>query len=699
VNTVNAAQVAAVRVVAPMRKLLVAACVALAALLGFSLSSLRTRIVTDFEAFAARAQELPGMTAEYGTAGLVFFPRPAAEISDVVISVERGKQPAVEVLTAESVRIRPRLLPLLMGRVEAAGVEVVAPTLRLEINGDGEHLLSSGEPGPRTGELVLRLLAQVRSVIDGSVQLLDNSYDPPLALELGQLEGDFWTAANGGLAFTVEAKPAGGGSVSSSGTLLPGAGPTGGHGLDFEVALSGASPQLLRGAIGDWLPPWLVDELDLDIKGGGFIGERGNDDMPAEPLLFGVTGSVGVDMYGLRDRLELQSTMSLDDSRLRVKSASLSAYGQDFTALGWLSRRRSAEASMRVRAEDVELAALLADFGLEGELVPQTTLTGTLKLTGTPEATALRYEVTADSVDLSPLPWLQMQATDTSFAGAIHSINADLSASFKARELKAGPVTLSDARSGLVWWKDVFRLNAMNMAIWDGTVSVGGAVSLDSGGENPAGRDIRLSVVIDDADVEALLVDVSGLEGLQVSGALDAMADHGGPNRSQLESVGRLALHDGVLAGVDLIGVARAALEGRPYDLASGAAAATVFDRLAMDFVSDGDGVLIADLDVRLEGGRPGGGRLSGAGRLAVSDRATAGMKPASLELDCVLELGVDRNLRVPLRISGPLSALRVELDQDFISRYRVGVIPPVADLPSEEIPMELPSLYTHFGR
>jgi len=682
-----------------MRKLLVAACVALAALLGFSLSSLRTRIVTDFEAFAARAQELPGMTAEYGTAGLVFFPRPAAEISDVVISVERGKQPAVEVLTAESVRIRPRLLPLLMGRVEAAGVEVVAPTLRLEINGDGEHLLSSGEPGPRTGELVLRLLAQVRSVIDGSVQLLDNSYDPPLALELGQLEGDFWTAANGGLAFTVEAKPAGGGSVSSSGTLLPGAGPTGGHGLDFEVALSGASPQLLRGAIGDWLPPWLVDELDLDIKGGGFIGERGNDDMPAEPLLFGVTGSVGVDMYGLRDRLELQSTMSLDDSRLRVKSASLSAYGQDFTALGWLSRRRSAEASMRVRAEDVELAALLADFGLEGELVPQTTLTGTLKLTGTPEATALRYEVTADSVDLSPLPWLQMQATDTSFAGAIHSINADLSASFKARELKAGPVTLSDARSGLVWWKDVFRLNAMNMAIWDGTVSVGGAVSLDSGGENPAGRDIRLSVVIDDADVEALLVDVSGLEGLQVSGALDAMADHGGPNRSQLESVGRLALHDGVLAGVDLIGVARAALEGRPYDLASGAAAATVFDRLAMDFVSDGDGVLIADLDVRLEGGRPGGGRLSGAGRLAVSDRATAGMKPASLELDCVLELGVDRNLRVPLRISGPLSALRVELDQDFISRYRVGVIPPVADLPSEEIPMELPSLYTHFGR
>ena len=52
------------------------------------------------------------MTAEYGAAGLVFFPRPAAEISDVVVSVKRGKQPAVEVLTAESVRIRPRLLPL-----------------------------------------------------------------------------------------------------------------------------------------------------------------------------------------------------------------------------------------------------------------------------------------------------------------------------------------------------------------------------------------------------------------------------------------------------------------------------------------------------------------------------------------------------------------------------------------------------------
>lgn len=682
-----------------MRKLLVAACVALAALLGFSLSSLRTRIVTDFGVFAARAQELPGMTAEYGAAGLVFFPRPAAEISDVIISVERGKQPAVEVLSAESVRIRPRLLPLLMGRVEAAGVEVVAPTLRLEIDGDGGHLLSSGEPGQRPGELALALLAQVRSVIDGSVQLLDNSYDPPLTLELGQLEGDFWTAANGGLAFTVEARPAGGGTVSSSGTLLAGAGSTGGHGLDFEVALSGVSPQLLRGAIGDWLPPWLVDELDLDIKGGGFIGERGNDDMPAEPLLFGVTGSVGVDMYGRHDRLELQSTMSLDDSRLRVKSASLSAYGQDFTALGWLSRRRSAEASMRVQAEDVELAALLADFGLEGELVPRTTLTGTLKLTGTPEATALRYEVTADSVDLSPLPWLQMQATDTSFAGAVYSVNADLSASFKAREFTVGPVTLSDARSGLVWWKDVFRLNAMNLAIWDGTVSVGGAVSLVSGGENPEGRDIRLSVVIDDADVEALLVDVSGLEGLQVSGSLDAIADHGGPNRSKLKSAGRLALHDGVLAGVDLMGAVRAALEGRPFDLASDADAATAFDRLAMDFVSDGDGVLIADLDARLEGGRLSGGRLSGSGRLAVSDRGTAGMKPASLELDCVLELGVDRNLRVPLRISGPLSALRVEVDQDFISRYRVGVTPPVADLPSEEIPMELPSLYTHFGR
>jgi len=690
---------------APMRKLLVAGCVALAALLGFSLSSLRTRIVTDFGVFAARAQELPGMTAEYGVAGLVFFPRPAAEISDVVISVKRGKQPAVEVLTAELVRIRPRLLPLLIGRVEAAGIEVVAPTLRLEVDGDGEHLLSSGEPGQRPGELALALLAQVRSVIDGSVQLLDNSYDPPLTLELGQLEGDFWTAANGGLAFTVEASPAGGGTVSSSGTLLAGAGPTGGHGLDFEVAVSGGSPQLLRGAIGDWLPPWLVGELALDIKGGGFIGERGNDDMPAEPLLFGVTGSVGLDMYGRRDRLELQSTMSLDDSRLRVKSASLSAYGQDFTALGWLSRRRSAEASMRVQAEGVELAALLADFGLEGELVPQTTLTGTLKLTGTPEATALRYEVTADSVDLSPLPWLQMQATDTSFAGAIYSVNADLSASFKAREFTAGPVTLSDARSGLVWWKDVFRLNAMNMAIWDGTVSVGGAVSLvsgvslDSGGEDPEGRDIRLSVVINDADVEALLVDVSGLEGLQVSGAIDAMADHGGPNRSELKSAGRLALHDGVLAGVDLKGAVRAALEGRPVDVASGAAAATGFDRLAMDFVSDGDGVLIADLDVRLEGGRLSGGRLSGSGRLAVSDRATAGTKPASLELDCVLELGVDRNLRVPLRISGPLSALRVEVDQDFISRYRVGVTPPMADLPSEEIPMELPSLYTHFGR
>lgn len=676
-----------------MRKLLVAACVALAALLGFSLSSLRTRIVTDFGAFAARAQELPGVTADYGAAGLVLFPSPAAEISDVVVSIKRGKQPAVEVLTAESVRIRPRLLPLLVGRVEAAGVEVVAPTLRLEIDKEGGHPFSGGEHGPFFDELALALLAQVQSVIDGSVQLLDNSYDPPLTLELGQLEGDFWTAANGGLAFTLEARPAGGGTVSSSGTLLAGAGSTGGHGLDFEVAVSGASPQLLRGAIGDWLPPWLVGELDLDLKGGGFIGERGNDDMPAEPLLFGVTGSVGLDMYGRRGRLGLQSTMSLDDSRLRVKSASLSAYGQDFTALGWLSRRRSAEASIRVQAKDVELAGLLADFGLEGELVPQTTLTGTLKLTGTPEATALRYEVTADSVDLSPMPWLQMQATDTSFAGAVYSVNADLSASFKAREFTAGPVTLSDARAGLVWWKDVFRFNAMNLPMWDGIVSVGGAV------ENPEGKGIRSSVVIDDADVEALLADVSGLEGLQVSGALDAIADHGGPNRSELKSVGRLALHDGVLAGVDLMGAARAALEGRPFDLASGAASTTAFDRLAMDFVSDGDGVLIADLDVRLEGGRLGGGRLSGAGRLAVSDRGTAGMKPASLELDCVLELGVDRNLRVPLLISGPLSALRVEVDQDFISRYRVGVTPPLADLPSEEIPMELPSLYTHFGR
>lgn len=148
-------------------------------------------------AVAARMEDRLSQPVAIGAVELDLFPRPAAALNNLRLGAEDAP-----VATVEALRVRPRLLPILLGRVVVDEVTVKRPRLALVIDSAGLPNLSfpeaeaapSAEPGTgRDIEFAVRRLTVEDGVIgylderDGTAVRVDG-YNQRLALA-GALEG------------------------------------------------------------------------------------------------------------------------------------------------------------------------------------------------------------------------------------------------------------------------------------------------------------------------------------------------------------------------------------------------------------------------------------------------------------------------------------------------------------------------------
>ena len=113
-----------------MRKLILVIAIAVAVAIGFSLSTLRATVSRGAQALATAVADGTSDEVSVGDVSLSLFPLPSAAINDVSVSTpNRRNQAARPVLDIPLLRVRPKLLPLLVGQVVVDSVEAVDSVL------------------------------------------------------------------------------------------------------------------------------------------------------------------------------------------------------------------------------------------------------------------------------------------------------------------------------------------------------------------------------------------------------------------------------------------------------------------------------------------------------------------------------------------------------------------------------------------
>lgn len=588
---------------------------------GFAASTLRARVEEAAPELTRTLAEKLDVRIEYADVSVSYLPL-AAQVTNVRVA---GKPAAtLPFLHVDALRVRAKLLPLLLGRLEVG--EIVADGARLEL------LTDPRDAGRSTyvPDHLLRLLADVPfslTLRDGSVLFEDRGDDPPSKILATSIDGTIHGAVEGALEAKLEGAALGErGAAKLALRLLPKVGPTGGDEVTLELDLDGASGAalsegfiMLRGA-------QLRDPLRLSLRAQGLLGEKSTETKPAEPLVGKLSGSVGVVIAGLEDRLELDADVALDDARFQLRGGTGTWGGLRFVPTGWMSRLPPRKLSGRLDVEPFELAEMAARLGVAERWRPHGRTDLTLRVTGSTIEPLYRYEAMLPEVSFSAWPALPIKLGASRVQGALIAINADASASFNAKDLQIGTARIGEMVFGISYWREKLTVTALESRLYDGELdgSVGffPKISVDPQG----GMRLR------DADGKAVIENV--LPGLPfgIGGRLDAGLQFG-TDEQGLWVHGRVGLHRGRIDGANW---ARDLVEAALADAGAADAAGTViaahrpllgadatrFERMAIDFTSRGGAVTLPRVVIEMPGAT-----LRGHGEIA-ADR-TIGLTAA----------------------------------------------------------------------
>ncbi|MFQ5477772.1 MAG: hypothetical protein ACE5E4_04060 [Candidatus Binatia bacterium] len=690
-----------------MRKLAVAATVALAAALGFALSTLVTVVNRNFDVFAEAASEYRGVSVSSSGVGFSFSPLPAVELRDLKISRSRAGK-IDELATIRALRVRPRLGLLFTGRVEIASVEAIAPVLHLLRYEDGSTILDWGHRAPQDGDGLgaFEYLAGLNAVTDGRVLLEDRTFDPPAFLELKNAQLSL-EAEDQGLAFSLRATLYGDDSpLSVAGSVRPGVGPSGGHFLRLEFSLPSAPMDRLREGIPEGLPRWLSGRLALAGTGEGFVGETSTEDLPAEGFDLRLSGSCGISAFEREESAELDLSLSIDDRRLRVMSGRLGWRGMKTQVSGWTELRKDGVVGFRASLADLDLTTLMRSVGLDGAWLPRGTVSGLIRVSGTRANPLIRYQASVPALTMKLGDDLEVSAGRTDAMGALLAINTDVSASISAQDFQLGAVFLPEIRLGLNWWRGKLTLSALDLSLWGGRATLTGAYVPSEEGS------LEFGGILDDVAFEQVVEAVSQGAGLGGEGGLDAIfAVHG---RGPATTVsGRVGLHRGRILGFDLLAevtrsvsqaVGVATLTVGDGDELADESPFTAFESLHADFRFDGQGLVVSPLRASLGEARLRGSAGFGEGGLSLEadlridrdavDRALGAFAPIARLRDS------DGSLNVPIRVRGPLAGLGAAPVDRFLEALKEPLAGPVGEAEyAEPLDLDLPPLLEQFGR
>jgi hypothetical protein len=604
-----------------MRKLLLlsllSAVAAVAVAYGVAATRLRAHVDEVLPTLTRKLAGKLEVRIDRGDVTVRYFPL-AVRIHDLRVSgLPAATAPFLHV---DVLNVSARLLPLLRGQLEVR--EIVADRPRVEVLKDPRDARRSTD----VPESLLRGLAAIPfslRVSNGSVLYEDRSDDPPSKLVASSIDGEIRGDVEGKLDAHLEGHALGERSTAKLGLRLdPKVGPTGGDDVTIELDVDGASASALSRGFVLLRDADLRDPLKLSLRAKGLLGERSTETKPAEPLLGKLTGSVGVVIAGLEDRLDLDLDVGLDDTRYQVRGGTGTWAGLRFVPTGWITRLPPRKLSGRLDLEPFELADQAERFGVAEHWRPHGTANLTVRALGSSVQPLYRYEGTLTGAAFSRWSGLPIKAGNARVHGSLAAVNADATASFDAVDLQVGTARLDRMLFGLSYWRDKLTVTALESAVYGGRLD-GSVAFFPKTSADPTG-----GMLLRDTDGKTVIENV--LPGLpfNIGGRLDAGMQLGVDEKG-LWCRGRVGLHRGRIEGSnwprELIAAALAdagAVEGiervvaahRPLLGTEG----TRFERVAVDFQGRGGAVELPRVVIEMAGAT-----LRGRGEIGVDRSVT----------------------------------------------------------------------------
>lgn len=696
-----------------MRKLILIMAIAVAVAIGFSLSTLRATISRGAEALAAAVADGTSGNVEIGDVALSVFPLPSAAINGIAVrTAERRNASSQPILEIPLLRVRPKFFPLLVGRVVVDRVEAVDAVLYVRREAGAVHFESFL---PENGPTKLRELAYPVEFVDATLHYRDAGRPQSVSADVEDLD-----VLVGGRRDSATIDIVGTGRPLGSGSLAQfrlqfeeGAGPSGGDRIEGTIELTAGDVERIKSAL-----PLLTDiplrgTTDMEIEVTGFAGEKNTEAAPAAPLLIAAKGTADFELLGRTEKLDFDTIVAIDDRSVQLKKGDLAWAGLEGSAGGWMTSP-GRKLSGRMTFENVDIAALMGEWGIDPDWHPELVISGKLKLGGHELEPLLTYEASADSVRFDPYDGYEVSAGPTSFRGSLLASNAVFSISASPQDLKIGALDLESTSIGCRYFRDKLTVTALDVAVWEGK-SYSSIVYVPKDHKNA-----EVGGMVEEAEADAFIEDMFPELGLEISGAMNAIAE-GGFDADAPWSMGRIGFYDGKIGPVGIVNAALTAIarDSGATGLIDGeliakfpntlAPDAVDYDQIEMDYQTRADGIALRTIKAVL----PQAGLV--AEGLIETDRTFGGWGVVTLSAALTSELalrvaaiadlaGSDGRLRLPVKLQGGTSGAAVTVDERFVSELTralrgesVGSF--VATEPQSELVMDIPSLREQFER
>ncbi len=693
-----------------MRKLVLLVAVGLAAAAGFSLSTLKAEVKRGTFEIAQSIAERSGAEVSVGDVAISLLPRPAVEVRDVSVAMPAADGPR-PIVQAPSIRVYPKLLPLLLGRAAIGSLEAVEPALEVRRTSSGT-LVTFLPPGALDTFERSPFVVTLRG---GTLTIEDESTSPAAYLRAGDLDAEVFPAASdGSIRVRAEAVLLGEGSHAQlEASLRRGQGPTGGDWLKYSLEVSEGSAEALQRAFPLLAGAELGGAVKIEASGEGFIGERSTEVAPAEPLVGRLAGETSLVIAGRAEALSFDLRTAVDDKRYQIRSGSARWAGVDFSVSGWLSRRPADKLSLRLQFADVDAATIISGYGMDERWQPEAVVSGMIRVSGTVGYPLLRYEASMPSLKFKPWPPTELRAGPVKVRGSLLAINADINGSFEMHNIEIASVSLPQAIVGVVYWHDKLTVSALNASLWGGSANLSLAYYPEQGNSVEGGG------TLENADASDVFSGFFSDLGLDVGGRADVLVQVGIDSRGPW-AIGRVGLHRGRIGPRGFVhDVISSVLAERGQRSLLGGMIASYphllapdhvrFRRSVFDFQTRDDGLSIGSLKMDLEDGELRGeglidkdGQVAGWGTLILAPGLSQALSTTVAEVTPLV--GTDGSLRVPVRLHSGEGAGGLEPDERFIHALarsaRGEKVGPFVTMESESsILSELPTLEDHFGR
>lgn len=553
-----------------------------------------------------------------GEVSVSLFPTAMVSFSDVLLGNEREATPA---LAADRLTAKLRLIPLLIGHIEAADLSLTRPRLAVRVEADGRTNWSR----------LLETLART---------LKPGSREPERLPSVSEVR------MNGGIIMVTDAS----------------------RGVTEELSdvdLSFAWPAIARsfGATGRFV--WRGETFDASANAADLLAALSGDRTGLKLRLAGAPFKLAFDGYmSQRPSLKVEGTLAVDGRSLRE-------------AMRWTNRRAlpgGGFGPFALKAQTTLTGGTTVLSGVNIEL-DGNVAEGVLALTGEPRMT-IKGTLAADTLNLTPyvstIEILRTNERDWSRGPLAVDGLADLDLDLR---LSAARVTVGTARLGRTGATANLRDGRLTVAVVEaqayGGVLKGALVVTKSG----AGADIKSQMHFAEVDLESCLGDLFAIRKLEGRGHLSLAVEASGDSilalTRTLAGTAELTARQGAIAGFNVEQLLKR-LEQRPLSIAGDfRRGRTPFDKLGVT-VKIAQGTAAIE-DVKLEGGAI---RLALGGSASIPARdldlkGTATLVSATSEATPLFEL--------PFVVQGPWDDPIMLPDAQSLIR-RSGAAAPLLD-------------------